>query len=189
MFQLSLWEIIEPIRRALTRSRPRPAKPRRPAPPARPKKPAARDRYDAIVQAKLDQYQIRVRKWRASMSGLAWQNTYRDGSVRRFLESPRPKTPLSLSIFLHEVGHHHIGFGTHKPRCLEEYHAWMYALAEMDRLGVPITPRVRRRVDQSLRYAVAKARRRGIKEVPGELTPWTGHGPTQTPANASVRTS
>ena len=103
------------------------------------------------------------------MSGVAWITTYRDGSSIRCLESPRPKSPMSLAIFLHEVGHHVIGLGTYKPRCLEEYHAWMYAVTEMQKRGVPVTDRVKRRMDRSLRYAVAKASRRGLRSLPPEL--------------------
>ena len=31
---------------------------------------------------------------------------------------------LSLAVFLHEVGHHVIGFDRYKQRCEEEYHVW-----------------------------------------------------------------
>lgn len=174
---LTLWDFIEPIRRVL--SRPKPAEKRRaparvaPASRVRPRAaaagPTAQDRYDAIVKELLATHAIRVRKWRSSMSGVAWITTYRDGSSIRCLESPRPKSPMSLAIFLHEVGHHVIGLGTYKPRCLEEYHAWMYAVTEMQKRGVPVTDRVKRRMDRSLRYAVAKASRRGLRSLPPEL--------------------
>ncbi|MBK7405288.1 MAG: hypothetical protein IPJ41_11820 [Phycisphaerales bacterium] len=113
---------------------------------------------------------VRVRKWRSSSSGVAWQVVYRDGAVSRLIEAPRPRGPVSAAIFLHEIGHHAIGFSTYKPRCLEEYHAWRFALAEMERWGLPITARVRARVRDSLRYAVEKAERRGIRRVPEEVT-------------------
>lgn len=174
---LTLWDLIEPIRRALAgpkpvkapRSRPRAALPARARPRATATGATAQDRYDAIVKELLVAHGIRVRKWRSSMSGVAWITTYRDGSAVRCLESPRPKSPMSLAIFLHEVGHHVIGLGAYKPRCLEEYHAWMYAVTEMERRGVPVTDRVKRRMDRSLRYAVAKASRRGLKALPPEL--------------------
>ncbi|MFZ2873420.1 MAG: hypothetical protein WAZ94_02940 [Phycisphaerales bacterium] len=174
---LTLWDLIEPIRRALAgpgavkapRSRKAAAPAVRARSPATVPGPTAQDRYDAIVKELLGAHGIRVRKWRSSMSGVAWITTYRDGSTVRCLESPRPKSPMSLAIFLHEVGHHVIGLGAYKPRCLEEYHAWMYALAEMERRGVPVTDRVKRRMDRSLRYAVAKASRRGLKALPPEL--------------------
>lgn len=120
----------------------------------------------------LKQYGVRVRKWRTSMSGVAWQVTYQDGSVSRLLESPKPKGPMSCAIFLHEIGHHAIGFKTYKPRCLEEYHAWKFAIDTMEAEGLNVTDRVHERMRDSLRYAVAKAVRRGLKKIPVELMPY-----------------
>lgn len=145
--------------------------------PGKAEKPTAQQRYDRIVRDMLAKYDIKVRRWRRTSSGVAWVNQYRDGSTKRFLESPRPKTPLSMSIFLHEVGHHAIGLGVYKPRCLEEYHAWMFSLNAMRELGVPITERVEKRVRLSLRYAVGKARRRGIQNLPIELLPYLEERP------------
>ena len=127
------------------------------------------ERYDAVTRTMLAKYDIRVRKWRSSMSGLAWYVTYRDGRIQRLIECPKPKGPMSVAIFLHEVGHHAIGFNVYKPRCLEEYHAWQFSLREMERNGLNITDSVRRRVRRSMQYAVAKAKRRGIRELPVEL--------------------
>ena len=127
------------------------------------------ERYEAVVRDMLARYDIRVRKWRSSMSGIAWYVTYKDGRVQRLIESPRPRGPMSAAIFLHEVGHHAIGFNVYKPRCLEEYHAWQFSLKEMERHGLNITASVQRRVSRSLKYAVAKAQRRGIHRIPQEL--------------------
>lgn len=125
--------------------------------------------YDRMTREMLARHNIRVRKWRSSMSGVAWCVEYRDGRVQRLIESPKPKSPMSAAIFLHEVGHHVLGIGAFKPRCLEEYHAWMYALEQMRAWKIEVTPRVETRVQRSLRYAVAKARRRGMRELPQEL--------------------
>jgi hypothetical protein len=133
---------------------------------------ALRDRYELAMKAHLDHYGIRVRKWRRSSSGIAWCVAYRSGRIQRLIESPRPLTPLSCAIFLHEVGHHAIGLGIHHPRCLEEYRAWMYSLQQMQAWGIEISPRVQQRVQRSLRYAVRKAVRRGIRELPKELEPY-----------------
>lgn len=138
--------------------------------PARVTKKAAL--YDTMTREMLQRYDIRVRKWRSSMSGVAWYVTYRDGSIQRLLESPKPKSPMSAAIFLHEVGHHAIGFNVYKPRCLEEYHAWQYSLAQMRQWNIPITPRVMQRYQRSMKYAVGKAKRRGIRELPSELLPF-----------------
>lgn len=129
-------------------------------------------RYDAVTRLMLEGHRIRVRKWRKGMSGIAWYVKYRDGTIQRLIEAPRPKGPMSAAIFLHEVGHHAIGFHTYKPRCLEEYHAWRWSLEAMERHGLNITDAVRLRMHRSLWYAVQKARRRGIKEIPAELAPF-----------------
>jgi hypothetical protein len=130
------------------------------------------ERYDAMTREMLTSHGIRVRRWRTSMSGIAWQVRYRDGTVTRLIEAPRPKGPMSAAVFLHEVGHHAIGFNVYRPRCLEEYHAWAWAIAQMRRSGVEITDRVRYRMHQSLAYAVGKARRRGLRDLPPELSPF-----------------
>lgn len=129
-------------------------------------------KYDAVARQMLDTYGIRVRKWRKNMSGIAWYVTYQDGRRVNLIESPRPLGPMSVAIFLHEIGHHAIGFNVYKPRCLEEYHAWRWSLAAMEEHGLNITDAVRLRMHRSLWYAVEKAKRRGIKQIPEELTPF-----------------
>lgn len=129
-------------------------------------------KYDAIVREMLTKYGVKVRKWRTNSSGVAWTITYKDGRVVRLLESPQPKGPMSMAIFLHEIGHHAIGLGAYKPRCLEEYHAWAFSIRTMEERGLNVTDRVRERMNKSLRYAVRKARRRGLKELPVELLPY-----------------
>lgn len=77
-----------------------------------------------------------------------------------------------MAVFLHEVGHHAIGFNRFKPRCLEEFHAWDWALQTMHDRGLNITEAVRFRMHLSLWYALAKARRRGLRQIPPELLPF-----------------
>lgn len=137
-----------------------------------PRRDTMQSKYDAMVEAKLSHYGVRVRKWRTSMSGIAWQIEYRDGRISRLIEAPRPRGPMSAAVFLHEIGHHAIGFNVYKPRCLEEYHAWAYAIREMEAHGLNVTESVRRRMHNSLKYAVDKARRRGLKALPAELEPY-----------------
>ena len=126
----------------------------------------AMNRFDAIVRDVKLRYDIRVRRWRKSMSGCAWRVYYADGRVINWIEAPVPKTALSLSIFLHEVGHHVIGFERFKRRCEEEYHVWLWAIEAMRDLGVEPDEKVYRRFDLSMQYAVDKAVRRGIKQLP-----------------------
>jgi hypothetical protein len=130
------------------------------------------DRYEALVREMKATYGVRVRKWRTSSSGCAWEVLYHDGSTTRLIEAPRPRGPMSCAIFLHEIGHHAIGFGRYRPRCLEEYHAWRWALDTMRDRGFNVTAAVERRRDEALRYALAKARRRGLRRVPVELVPY-----------------
>jgi hypothetical protein len=125
--------------------------------------------FSHIVDEMKTRYAVRVRRWRTSMSGCAWRVYYHNGTVINWIEAPYPKTPISLAIFLHEVGHHAIGFQTFKRRCEEEYHVWVWALRQMSQLGVPPDDRVKRRFELSIRYAVSKAMRRGIKSLPAPL--------------------
>ena len=96
-FPKTLWDML----------RPRPAKGRtpraaqqKPPPRARPRSSSAPApgsmavRYLELERRMLKRYGVRVRKWRTSMSGVAWQVTYQDGTVSRLLESPRPKGPI-----------------------------------------------------------------------------------------------
>jgi len=173
---LTLWDLIRPKRRASAPTvRPAPPSHRRAGRTASRARPA-QDRYDRITEHMLAAYGVRVRKWRTSMSGIAWEVRYRDGTVRRLIEAPRPKGPMSAAVFLHEIGHHAIGFSTYRPRCLEEYHAWRFAIEQMEAHGLNITDGVRRRMRLSLRYAVDKARRRGLRELPSELREFSGTG-------------
>jgi hypothetical protein len=127
------------------------------------------DPYAAIVRAMKKRHDLRIRRWRRAMSGCAWRVYYHDGRVINWVEAPRPKTPLSLAIFLHEVGHHAVGFDTYTLRCEEEYHVWLWALDQMKKHHIPPDARVERRFEASMRYAVDKALRRGCKRLPEPL--------------------
>lgn len=134
--------------------------------------PRMKDRYDELVREMKRRHGLRIVRWRSSTSGCAWQVHYKDGTIARLIESPYPKGPMSCAVFLHEVGHHAIGFRTYRPRCLEEYHAWRWSFEAMLARGLNLTPAVRRRRDLALHYAILKARRRGLKRLPGELMPF-----------------
>ncbi len=125
--------------------------------------------WNEIVERMKLRYDIRVRRWRKTMTGCAWRVYFHNGRVINWIEAPQPKSPISLAIFLHEIGHHVIGFSTYKRRCEEEYHAWVWAIKEMKKLGVTPDRRVQTRFARSMEYAVAKAMRRGIKSVPHQL--------------------
>lgn len=110
----------------------------------------------------LEQHDVRVCHWRSNMSGIAWI-----GHPDRPIEAPHPKSPMSFAVLAHEVGHQ--ALGRVRPRWREEHLAWQFALDAMERLGVPVTDRVRQRYADSMRYALVKARRRGLKQIPEEL--------------------
>ena len=145
--------------------------------------------YDALVEEMKSTYQLRVRKWRSSTSGCAWEVHYHNGTVSRLIESPYPRGPMSCAVFLHEVGHHAIGLSRYRPRCLEEYHAWRWALEEMERRSISVTERVLTRRDDALRYAVAKALRRGLRRLPVELLQWAPPGVLGTDPQAKTSSS
>jgi hypothetical protein len=125
--------------------------------------------FQPIVAAMKAKYDLRVRRWRSSMSGCAWRAHYDDGRAINWIESPYPKTPISLSIFLHEVGHHAIGFDKYDKGCEEEYHVWLWAINTMRKFGVQPDKKVMRRFEASMSYAVDKATRRGMCELPRAL--------------------
>ena len=132
-------------------------------------KPSANPDFAAVVEKYKERYDIRVRRWRRTMSGCAWRVYYHDGRAVNWVESPRPKTLLSLAIFLHEVGHHVIGFDRYRVRCEEEYHAWHWAIGQLRDMGIEPDARVNRRFQLSMQYAVSKAVRRGLKALPESL--------------------
>ena len=125
--------------------------------------------FTPIVALMKRRHAVRVKRWRRTMSGCAWRVDYDDGRSVNWIEAPVPRSPISLAIFLHEVGHHAIGFDRYKRRCEEEYHVWVWAMDQMRQLGVEPDDRVHRRFDLSMRYAVDKALRRGMKALPAEL--------------------
>ena len=147
--------------------------------------PQIQGRYAPAALSLLRAHDVRVCHWRASMSGIAWV-----GHPRRPIETPHPRSPLSFAILAHEVGHH--ALGALRPRWREEYLAWEFAFAQMRQLGVPIEPRVRERHAASMRYALAKALRRGLRQVPPELQPYvaglpaTRHAPAGEPLHLQL---
>ena len=144
------------------------------APKPKPRRTPMQERYDAMVDEMLEAYDVRVHRWRSSTSGCAWVEPGDDGVETRWIESPEPKSPISAAVFLHEIGHHAIGLGAVRPRCLEEYYAWMWAVERMRDYKLNVTERLQKRIDLALRYAVYKARRRGIKHLPEELAAYDG---------------
>lgn len=168
-FPRTLWDLL----RGPQRSEPdEPSDRKSPGEPPRVRTTGMKARYDELVLDMKRRHGIRVVRWRSSTSGCAWQVFYKDGTVARLIESPYPRGPMSCAVFLHEVGHHAIGFATYRPRCLEEYHAWRWSLQSMIDLEFNVTEAVRRRRDEALHHAIRKASRRGLKRLPVELIPF-----------------
>jgi hypothetical protein len=124
--------------------------------------------FTSIVRQMKQQHAIRIHRWRRAMTGCAWRVNFSDGRSINWIEAPRPKTLISLAIFLHEVGHHAVGFDRYRLRCEEEYHVWLWALGKMEDMGIPPNSAVLRRFEHSMRYAVAQAQRRR-ESVPESL--------------------
>jgi hypothetical protein len=117
--------------------------------------------YATMVSELKTKYKISIRKWRGRMSGVAYELTYRDGRIKRLITAPRPRSPVSAAIFLHEVGHHAVGFKRYSPRCLEEYYVWQWTFREMTARNIPVTERVLRHYRRSMYYYVRLARKHG----------------------------
>src|SRR2546423_272544 len=124
--------------------------------------------YSPIIRDMKEQFLIRVRRWRRQMSGCAWRVSFPDGRVINWISAPYPKTPISLVVFLHEVGHHAIGFDRYPPGFIEEYHVWTWAIERMEEYGVEADQRALHRFNRSMEYAITKALRRG-EHVPAEF--------------------
>lgn len=186
-FMLTLWDLLkisEAPKPRSDRSRPGPEPPR-PGGAAASK--GMQGRYDQLVDEMKDTWGIRIHRWRTSTSGCAWELRDRSGHVDRMIESPYPKGPMSCAVFLHEVGHHAIGFNRYSPRCLEEYMAWDWAIRMMESKGLNVTDRVRKRMDDAVRYAIAKALRRGLKRMPEPLLPYLPEGHRFTQSDQRTR--
>lgn len=129
-------------------------------------------KYEHMKDTLLAENGITVQKWRTNMSGVAILAVGSRGERYKLLESPYPRGPVSAAVFCHEVSHHILGVGSIKPRCLEELAAWDGAIELMERFGIRVTERVLDRRERSLRYAVYKARRSGLKSLPSQLEPF-----------------
>ncbi len=130
--------------------------------------------YRRLIRDSKETYKISVRKWRRHMSGMAYELLYDDGSIKRLISAPRPRSPVSAAIFLHEVGHHAIGFRRYGCRCLEEYYVWQWTFREMTGRRIPITDRVLRHYHRSMHHYVRLARKNGLRELPAQLHAFVG---------------
>lgn len=119
-------------------------------------------RYAAQALHLLREHNVTVCHWRSSMTGIAWL-----GHPDRVIEAPHPKSPMSFAVLAHEVGHH--ALGRMRPRWHEEQQAWLFAFNAMEAHDIPLTDNVVERYHGAMRYALAKALRRGLKEIPAAM--------------------
>lgn len=183
-FMLTLWDFLSSPARPEAEAAP-------PSPPvsrSRASRSAGMQaRYDKLVDDMKERWGIRIHRWRNRTSGCAWELRDKSGRVDRMIESPYPKGPMSCAVFLHEVGHHAIGFSRYSPRCLEEYMAWDWALRTMEAEGLNVTDAVLKRRDDAVRYALAKALRRGLRRIPEPLLPYMPEGLVKRPRRQRSR--
>jgi hypothetical protein len=129
---------------------------------------SASNPYRQLVDDLKGRYKISVRKWHTRMAGIAYELQFRDGRIKRLIAAPRPRSPVSAAIFLHEVGHHAIGFHRYSLRCLEEFYVWQWTFREMNARQIPIDERVLRHYRRSMQHYIRLARQHG-HEVPREI--------------------
>lgn len=122
-------------------------------------------RYAREARDLLRQHSVCVCHWRSNMTGIAWI-----GHPARAIEAPHPKSPMSFAVLAHEVGHQSLG--KVRPRWREEQLAWQFAIDAMQSRDIPVTANVLERYSSSMRYALSKALRRGLKQIPPELVPF-----------------
>ena len=118
-------------------------------------------KWQRAVDQLIKETGVTVRRWRKSRSGVAYT-----GSDDWGIEIPDPKGPVSFCIAAHEIGHQikHRRNGT--PRWIEEVEAWEYALAMLERFGLPDEAgRAMKRATRSLDYSFGKAFRRGVSNA------------------------
>ena len=128
----------------------------------------AEGRYVPQARMLLEEHGVHVYRWRTRVSGHALLGDQLRAMQVRPIAAPHPRSPLSFAILAHEVGHH--ALGTIRPRCLEEYRAWQFAFAQLERFGIDPGKRTHERYQRSMRWALYKALQRGLKTVPDELT-------------------
>ncbi len=119
-------------------------------------------RYAPQARILLEEQRVHVYRWRTRMSGHALLGEQLRGLSLRPIATPHPRSPLSFAILAHEVGHH--ALGSMRPRCLEEYGAWQFAFAQLERFGIEPGKRTHERYQRSMRWALHKALQRGLQD-------------------------
>lgn len=123
--------------------------------------------YEAIAMRWLPRgYRVEYRK---GLSGRHY------GSLS-LIEAPRPTTPETLYIFLHECAHAylHTGSGWRVKPYMAELEAELWAHAKMAEAGVPVPPEMTERAKQYVALKIVQAERRGGKNFDRRALEYAG---------------
>jgi hypothetical protein len=123
--------------------------------------------YEGIAMRYLPKgYTVEYRK---SLTGMHYGN-------RKLIKTPRPKTPKSLYIFLHECAHAylHTGSGKNGKRHVQEMEAEQWAHERMARHGIPVPPEMTERAKKYVALKIVQAERRGGKHIDPRAIEYAG---------------
>jgi hypothetical protein len=97
-------------------------------------------------------------------------------SALMLIQAPRPVTPKSLYIFLHECAHANLGHSSKSstPRHVQEYEAEMWAHAKMVKHGIPVPPEYTERARRYVAFKIMQAERRGAKRIDPQARAFAG---------------
>lgn len=126
---------------------------------------------------------IRIRKYRTSpWAGSADYNPSEIGPITAQLqgfdakvgfvhniEVPEPKSNISLSTFLHELGHLTKLSSSQKKSCLREFYAEMFSLDQLKRFGIKRNRKMIKNSNWYMAYSLCQALNRKMKDIPEEL--------------------
>jgi hypothetical protein len=135
------------------------------ADPAKPETTAPN--YAAIAQRYLPKgYRVEYRK---ALTGMHFGN-------RKLIKAPRPTTPKSLYVFLHECAHGHLGHSHNgkTPRHTEEMEAERWAHAKMAENGIAVPPEYTERAKRYVAQKIVQAERRGGKNIDPQAIAYAG---------------
>jgi hypothetical protein len=129
-------------------------------------KTAAVDYFAIAMQHAPRSYRVEYRK---SLSGRHFGN-------RMLIQAPRPTTPKSLYIFLHECAHAylHTGSGKNGKRHVQEMEAEQWAHEKMAKHGIPVPPEMTERAKRYVARRIVQAERRGGKHVDPRAIEYAG---------------
>lgn len=106
---------------------------------------------------------IAIRKYRTSpWSGKAYLSSFE-------IIVPHPKSNISLSTYLHELGHLTNLARTQKKSCLREFYAERFCLDQLKRFSIKRNKRMIKHSNWYMAYSLAQAMNRKMKDIPEEL--------------------